>query len=101
MFLGTVAANGTVAYSTLNQSDYNNLSGNYIVPYDTYAGTSNVQITDKPADRISKIISYSVKNPLVYMIPSTFAPYNSTTPNYTNGTDWLAQEPNLASDRWG
>lgn len=101
VFLGTPAPKGAVSYSTLDQADYNDLSGNYIVPYNTYASASNVQLTDKPAERISKILSYSVKNPLVYMIPSTFAPYNSTTPNYTNGTDWLAQEPNLAPDRWG
>ncbi|GEJ46543.1 T9SS type A sorting domain-containing protein [Chryseobacterium sp. ON_d1] len=101
VFLGTAAANGTVTYSTLNPTDYNNLSGSYIVPYNTYAASSNVQVVDKPADKISKILSYSVKNPLVYMIPSSFAPYNSTTPNYTNGTDWLATEPNLAPDRWG
>ncbi|WP_426476266.1 hypothetical protein ACP3T3_12955 [Chryseobacterium sp. CBSDS_008] len=101
VFLGTAAANGTVSYSTLNPSGYNNLSGGYIVPYNTYAAASNVQVPDKPADRISKILSYSVKNPLVYMIPSRFAPYNSATPNYTSGTDWLAEEPNLAPDRWG
>lgn len=101
VFLGTAAANGTVTYSTLSPTDYNNLSGSYIVPYNTYATSSNVQVVDKPADKISKILSYSVKNPLVYMIPSSFAPYNSTTPNYTNGTDWLATEPNLAPDRWG
>ncbi|RXM38811.1 T9SS C-terminal target domain-containing protein [Chryseobacterium sp. CH21] len=99
--LGTAAANGLVSYTTLSSTDYNNLSGNYIVPYNTYATTSNVQVTDKPIERISKIISYSVRNPLVYMIPSTLAPFNSTTPNYTNGTDWLATEPNLALDRWG
>lgn len=99
--LGTAAANGTISYAALTPADYNNLSGNYIVPYNTYSAASNVQITDKLVDKISKILSYSVKNPLVYMIPSTFAPYNSTTPNYTNGTDWLAAEPNLAPDRWG
>lgn len=99
--LGTAAANGTVSYTVLTSADYNNLSGSYIVPYNTYAAAANVQSTDKPVDRVSKILSYSVKNPLVYMIPSTFAPYNSATPNYTNGTDWLATEPNLAPDRWG
>lgn len=99
--LGTAAANGTVSYAVLTSADYNNLSGSYIVPYNTYAAASNVLGTDKPVDKISKILSYSVKNPLVYMIPSTFAPYNSATPNYTNGTDWLAAEPNLAPDRWG
>nr|WP_315027248.1 T9SS type A sorting domain-containing protein [uncultured Chryseobacterium sp.] len=101
VFLGTVSASGTVSYTTLTSAAYNDLSGGYIVPYNTYAQISNVQAGDKPADKIGKIISYSVKNPLVYMIPSVFAPFNSATPNYTNGTDWLSTEPNLASDRWG
>ncbi|NIF07660.1 T9SS type A sorting domain-containing protein [Chryseobacterium sp. Tr-659] len=101
VFLGTVTASGTVSYSTLTPAVYNNLSGNYIIPYDVYSSASGVQTADKPADKVSKILSYSVKNPLVYMIPSTFAPFNSGTPNYTNGTDWLSTEPNLAPDRWG
>ncbi len=101
LFLGTVVANGAVSYTTLTPDAYNNLSGTYIVPYNTYAASSGVQATDKPADKISKILSYSVKNPLVYMIPSTFAPFNSAVPNYTNGTDWLGAEPNLELDRWG
>ncbi|MDQ0067152.1 T9SS type A sorting domain-containing protein [Chryseobacterium lathyri] len=100
IFLGTAANNGTVTYTTLTPAVYNNVSGNYIVPYNTYAA-SIVQDADKPADKIAKVLSYSVKNPLVYMIPSSFAPYNSALPNYTNGTDWLANEPNLAPERWG
>ncbi len=100
VFLGTASSNGTIAYTTLTPATYNNMSGNYIVPYNTYAAPI-VQSADKPADKIAKVLSYSVKNPLVYMIPSVFAPYNSAMPNYTNGTDWLANEPNLAADRWG
>ncbi|WP_157859425.1 T9SS type A sorting domain-containing protein [Chryseobacterium angstadtii] len=101
IFLGTASDNGTVAYTTLTPAVYNNMSGNYMIPYNSYALASNVQSTDRPADKIAKVLSYSVKNPLVYMIPSSFAPFNSTVPNYTNGTDWLANEPNLAADRWG
>ncbi|AZA81018.1 T9SS C-terminal target domain-containing protein [Chryseobacterium lactis] len=101
VFLGSVSASGTVSYTTLSPAAYNDLAGSYIVPYNTYASTSNVQAADKPNDKVSKIISYSVKNPLVYMIPSVFAPFNSATPNYTNGTDWLSTEPNLAPERWG
>lgn len=101
VFLGTASSNGTVSYAPLTPAVYNNLSGSYIVPYDVYAATSNVQTTDKPADKVAKILGYSVKNPLVYMIPSTLAPFNGSVPNYTNGTDWLATEPNLAADRWG
>ncbi|PKF76228.1 T9SS type A sorting domain-containing protein [Chryseobacterium sp. PMSZPI] len=101
IYLGAVAANGTVAYSALTPAVYNNTSGSYIVSYTTYAVASNLLATDKPADKVAKILSYSVKNPLVYMVPSTFAPFNNAVPNYTNGTDWLATEPNLAPDRWG
>lgn len=103
VFLGNVNANGTVAYTTLTPAVYNNLSGAYIVPYNTYTNSSNANVlpTDKTSDKVAKVLSYSVKNPLVYMIPSTFAPYNTAVPNYTNGTDWLLNEPNVAADRWG
>ncbi|ROH98611.1 T9SS C-terminal target domain-containing protein [Chryseobacterium sp. G0240] len=101
VFLGTVSSGGTVTYTTLTPAVYNSLPGNYIIPYNTYAAASNVQATDRPAEKIAKILSYSVKNPLVYMIPSTWATFNSSVPNYTNGTDWLGTEPNLAPDRWG
>lgn len=103
IFLGNVNANGAVAYTTLTPAVYNNLSGSYIVPYNTYTNGSNANVlsTDKTSDKVAKVLSYSVKNPLVYMIPSTFAPYNTAVPNYTNGTDWLLNEPNVAADRWG
>lgn len=103
VFLGNTAANGSVAYTTLTAATYNNTSGNYIVPYNTYSNASNANVldSDKISDKIAKILSYSVKSPLVYMVPSTFASYNSSVPSYTNGTDWLSNEPNLAPDRWG
>uniref|UniRef100_A0AAU6WPQ9 Uncharacterized protein n=1 Tax=Chryseobacterium endophyticum TaxID=1854762 RepID=A0AAU6WPQ9_9FLAO len=103
VYLGSAAANGTLNYTTLSNAAYNDMSGNYIVPYNTYTNSANANVstTDKVSDKIAKVLSYSVKNPLVFMIPSTYAPYNSTTPVYTNGTDWLANEPNLAPDRWG
>lgn len=101
VFLGNVAVDGSVTYTTLASATYNSVPGNYIVPYNTYVGAANVQVSDKTSEKVAKVLSYSVKNPLVYMIPSIFAPYNSTTPNYTNGTDWLANEPNLAPERWG
>lgn len=103
IFLGTAGANGIVAYTSLTAAAYNNLGGSYIVPFNTYTNAANANVlpSDKISDKISKVLMYSVRNPLVYMVPSTFAPYNSTTPNFTNGTDWLADEPNLAPDRWG
>ncbi|MET3539130.1 T9SS type A sorting domain-containing protein [Chryseobacterium limigenitum] len=103
IFLGANTASGTLTYTSLPGATYNNLSGSYIIPYNTYTNSANANVTatDKVSDKVSKVLLYSVKNPLVYMIPSSFAPYNSAVPLYTNGTDWLAAEPNLAADRWG
>ncbi|MFC3159689.1 hypothetical protein ACFOEQ_15310 [Chryseobacterium arachidis] len=103
VYLGSVTASGTTTYTTLSNAAYNDLGGSYIVPYNTYSNSANanVQAGDKVSDKVAKVLSYSVRNPLVYMIPSSFAPYNSAVPAYTNGTDWLANEPNLALDRWG
>lgn len=103
VYLGNVSASGATTYSTLSFASYNDMAGNYIVPYNTYANAANANVltTDKTSDKIAKVLSYSVRNPLVYMIPSSFAPYNGSAPLYTNGTDWLANEPNLAPDRWG
>lgn len=102
VYLGNTA-NGVLTYTTLSAASYNDLAGNYIIPYNTYTNSANANVSaaDKISDKVSKVLSYSVKNPLVYMIPSAFAPYNSSNPLYTNGTDWLANEPNLAPDRWG
>lgn len=103
IFLGNVNSTGTIAYSTLNAASYNNTSGNYIIPYNTYTNASNANVlaSDKVNEKVAKVLTYSVENPLVYMIPSSFAPYNGAVPNYTNGTDWLLNEPNVANDRWG
>jgi hypothetical protein len=52
--LGTAAANGTVSYAPLTLAGYNDLSGNYIIPYNTYAQVSNVLTTDKTAEKLVK-----------------------------------------------
>ena len=103
IFLGNTNSTGAISYTTLNATSYNNTSGNYIIPYNTYTDASNANIlaSDKVNEKVAKVLSYSVENPLVYMIPSSFAPYNGAVPNYTNGTDWLLNEPNVANDRWG
>ena len=98
IYLGSVSTDGKITYTTLNGSTYNQLSGQYIQEYNQF---SNVNAIDKTDAKISKTISYSVENPLVYLIPSNFSPYNSSEPNYTNGTDWLIDEVNLGVDRWG
>lgn len=103
IFLGSTADDGSISYTTLTPAVYNNLQGSYIIPFNTYtnAANANVLAADKIADKISKVLLFSVRNPLVYMIPSALATYNGSAPLYTNGTDWLSNEPNLAADRWG
>ncbi|WP_419869603.1 T9SS type A sorting domain-containing protein [Chryseobacterium sp. CT-SW4] len=103
IYLGTVAANGTVTYTTLTNATYNNLSGSYIVPYNVYTNSANANVlsTDKISVKAEKVLGYSIKNPLVYMTPSTFATYNSAAPTSTNGTDWISNEPNIMAERWG
>ncbi|WP_165585113.1 T9SS type A sorting domain-containing protein [Chryseobacterium sp. FH2] len=99
-YLGTVNAAGSVAYTPLTEAAYNT---SYIKAYNTYSNASNANVlsTDKPAEKVAKILSYSVKNPLAFMVPSIFAPVDPSNSNYNNGSDWLATEPNLAADRWG
>lgn len=104
VFLGTTSATGLVTYTTLTPATYNTIGGNYIVPYNTYSNAANANVlsTDKPFEKVAKILNYSASKPMVYLVPSTFATYPGTAnANNTNGTDWLATEPNLAFDRWG
>ncbi|MEJ5103497.1 T9SS type A sorting domain-containing protein [Chryseobacterium sp. MYb328] len=90
---GTTAANGIITYAPLVESNYNT---NYIRPYATYSNSANANVvaTDKPSEKIAKVLSYSVKNPLAFMVPSTLDATGK-------GSDWLAAEPNLGADRWG
>lgn len=96
IYLGKVASDGTVSYpTTIDGSTYNT---SYVVPSNTYNTSSNILATDKISAKISKILTYSVNNPLVFMMPSAKQPYQA---GYTNGTDWLSMETNLAANRWG
>lgn len=96
IYLGNTNAVGQTSYTELNGGNY---ESRFVVPYNSYA--NNVILTDKISDKVSKVLSYSVKNPLVFMIPSKQAPPHKNQPAYTNGTDWLIDEANIASDRWG
>ncbi|AZA78288.1 T9SS C-terminal target domain-containing protein [Chryseobacterium sp. G0186] len=100
-YTGTVNSSGTVSYTSLSESAFN---ANYTKAYNTYSASANVLPTDKPNDKAAKVLAYSVKNPLEFMIPSTISPYDpqpNGTGRYTNGSDWLSPDPNLAADRWG
>ena len=96
IYLGNTNAVGQTSYTELNSGNY---ESRFVVPYKNYA--NNVLSTDKISDKVSKVLSYSVKNPLVFMIPSKQIPPHKNKPAYTNGTDWLIDEANIASDRWG
>ena len=100
IFLGKANANGSITYNPLTASTFETVGGSYIIPYNTYTNSSNANIlsTDKTVDKIAKVLSYSAKNPLVFMIPSQRNPFNGVQ---TMGTDWLINQPNLFSDRWG
>lgn len=97
VYLGTAQANGTVTYTTLASATY--YSDAYLKKYPDYSVQSNVLATDKTSDKISKVLSYSVKNPMIFMVPTMTT--KSADLNHTNGADWLASEPNLAPERWG
>jgi hypothetical protein len=97
VYLGTVQANGSVSYTTLPAATY--YSDSYLKKYPDYSVQANVLGTDKVADKISKVLSYSVKNPMTFMVPNMTT--KSADTNHTNGADWLADEPNLAPERWG
>ncbi|AZB23822.1 T9SS C-terminal target domain-containing protein [Chryseobacterium bernardetii] len=97
VYLGTVQANGSVSYTILPAATY--YSDSYLKKYPDYSVQANVLGTDKVADKISKVLSYSVKNPMTFMVPNMTT--KSADTNHTNGADWLADEPNLAPERWG
>lgn len=100
IFLGTTSEDGNTTYTILNSNSYNSL---YPTSYNNYK--SSILPSDKIDDRISKILKYSVENPLRFLKPdNSFAPYpNSTNPVYTNGSDWLFdnEHSNLFAERWG
>ena len=101
IYLGnTNPTTGVVTYTTLTSSSYDT---SYPVSYSTYK--SSISATDKIDIKVSKILKYSVENPLRFMKPdAAFSPFpNSTNPVYTNGADWLFdnQHSNLYSERWG
>jgi hypothetical protein len=98
IYLGNVDIDGNVTYpTTLSSTAYD---AAYVVESNVYRNSSNANIlgTDKISERISKILAYSAKNPLVFMKPSAKQQYKAGA---TNGSDWLTNETNMAPDRWG
>ncbi|MDO5614630.1 MAG: T9SS type A sorting domain-containing protein [Cruoricaptor ignavus] len=90
LYKGIANNSGIISYEQITPNTYEN---SYIVSYANYTSGSN--ITDKTYQKIRKNILYSINNPLVYMLPSSYSPVGVL------GTDWVLDEPNTADKRWG
>jgi hypothetical protein len=97
IYMGSVDNAGAITYTALAGTSYDSTMA---TPYNTYTNASNANVlaTDKKNEKVAKVISYAVKNPLIFMYPSVFRTDNK---DYTLGNDWLSDEPNVASNRWG
>lgn len=97
VYLGTTNNTGIVTYpSTLTEAAF--LSGNISsYPY----GISNLT-SYKIDGRIEKMLSYSVTNPLKFMVP-TVKYANFSDIKFNLGSDWLFdnEHHSLFSERWG
>jgi hypothetical protein len=63
---------------------------NYTQPYTTYSTTANVSAFDSKADKLKKVVKYSVNNPLSYLYQTDAAK-----------TDWVSDENGNMPERWG
>ncbi|MGG7552557.1 T9SS type A sorting domain-containing protein [Chryseobacterium arthrosphaerae] len=63
---------------------------NYTQPYNTYSAAANVSGTDTRADKLKKVVKYSVNNPLNFLYQ----------PDATK-LDWVSDENGNMPDRWG
>lgn len=87
IYLGSTV-NGSLNYSeTLTESAYNN---NYIQKYSEYSNKADLKSNDSQHQKISKILKYSVNNPIDYL-------YNDDK----NLIDWISDKNGVAADRWG
>jgi hypothetical protein len=78
---------GVVTYQSINAAQYQN---EYTEAYSEYKQNANVSSSDNKYQEASKIISYSVKNPLTLLHKET-----------TNSSDWVSSELAVAPNRWG
>ncbi len=83
---------GVMTYTDINNDIYNT---NYTKPYSDYSVVAQLSANDKKAQKISKILEYSVNNPFNFMY--------STGLNYKgeSSIDWISNENGWAPDRWG
>ncbi|PIF43447.1 putative secreted protein (Por secretion system target) [Chryseobacterium sp. 52] len=62
----------------------------YTQPYTTYSATANVSASDSKADKLKKVVKYSVTNPLIYLYQSD-----------ATKLDWVSDENGNMPERWG
>lgn len=79
--------NGNIVYG--KAIDENSYLANYSKEYSTYS--SDITATDSTADKIKKVLKYSVGNPFTHMYQNRLS----------NSYDWLSNENGLFEGRWG
>ncbi|WP_343611757.1 T9SS type A sorting domain-containing protein [Chryseobacterium oranimense] len=79
---------GAIPYAgNMLESEYLN---NYTQPYTSYSAAANVSASDSQADKLKKVVKYSVANPLSYLYQSDAAKL-----------DWVSDENGTMPERWG
>jgi len=79
---------GVIPYAgNMLESEYLN---NYTQPYTSYSAAANVSASDSQADKLKKVVKYSVANPLSYLYQSDAAKL-----------DWVSDENGTMPERWG
>lgn len=76
--------------ATVNSSDY---LSNFTSSYPVYGASSSANRNEK----ILQSLDYSIKNPLNFLYHTG----NGNPDNYSQIKDWIADERNLADNRWG
>ncbi|MBL1221972.1 T9SS type A sorting domain-containing protein [Chryseobacterium sp. L7] len=84
------ATTGAIPYTdNMPESEY---LSSYTKPYTTYSDASNANVTagDSKADKLKKVVKYSVNNPLNYLYQTDAAK-----------ADWVSDENGNMPERWG
>ena len=82
------ATTGAIPYAAnMPESDY---LTSYTQAYPTYSAAANVSTSDSKADKLKKIVKYSVNNPLNYLYQTDAAKL-----------DWVSDENGNMPERWG
>lgn len=83
----SVDNDGNVTYQPINAATF---QSQYTKAYSQYSNLANVSTSDPKHIVASKIIAYSIQNPLTYLHQNT-----------TSNADWISSDLAVAADRWG